>query len=258
MVIKIRNISTENLDDLITVCIPEAKMNDPLILKGITAKRKWAHKILETYGSCAKVAYVGAAPVGMIQYVPNSDERIVTIQCIFVPDDQYNQKGIGSALLHALKEDMKTPKSYFDNSTPLALVAHAFDIPGLYPLHKFYQKRGFKAVHNDPYLVYYPIQKEYTYTKKAKFTPLEEDEGKALIFYDPSCPFCISFSEKIKEAIQEVTDIPIKIMNKAEDVQEVKKRGDVPTCAVNTKCIESFVTDKEKFQSEVLKALGQQ
>jgi len=66
--------------------------------------------------------------------------------------------------------------------------------------------------------------------KEEKFIPQEEDRGKALIFYDPSCPFSIYFSEKIKESILEVApDIPIRIINKFEEPEETKKRGRVPS-----------------------------
>jgi hypothetical protein len=36
----------------------------------------------------------------------------------------------------------------------------------------------------------------------------------------------------------------------------VKRRGQVPFCAVNGKPIESFFMDKENFQKEVKEALG--
>lgn len=254
MDIHIKDVNTENVDDLISLCIPSDKKG-PLLDKGIIVKKKWVCNALEQYGTCAKLAYAGTTPVGMIQYVPNPDERIVEITCIFVPNSQYHTKGIGTALLNAVVEDMKTPQPYFNSNPPLALVTYAFEIPGWFPQHKFYQKRGFTRVNNDPYLLYYPFQKGYTYTKSEQFTPQEEDKGKVLIFYDPSCPFCVQFCEQFKKSIREVTDIPIKLINKAEDSQEVKKRGNVPFCVVNKIPIKSFVTDEEKFQSEVRKAL---
>ena len=82
--------------------------------------------------------------------------------------------------------------------------------------------------------------------------------GKALIFYDPSCPFCIYFAEQIKRAIREVaSDIPIRMINMFREREEIEKRGQVPYCAVNCKPIRAFFMDKERFQKEVKEAIGE-
>ena len=106
-------------------------------------------------------------------------------------------------------------------------------------------------------MLYYPLKEGYIYRPKAeKFTPQEEDKGKALIFYDPSCPFCIYFTEQIKESIREVApNIPVRMINMFEEAEEVKKRGQVPYCAVDGKPITTFFMDKENFQKEVIEAL---
>jgi len=153
------------------------------------------------------------------------------------------------------KKRWKTPgKNSF-----LALVTWAFQVPGRYPQHEFYWKMGFRRVReDDPFLLYYPIEKGYIYSvKEEKYIPQKEDLGKALIFYDPSCPFCIYFSEKIKELIREVApEIPVRMINIFEEQEEVKKRGRVPYCAVNGKPVEASFADKENFQREVKKILG--
>lgn len=250
MTIHIKDVTTDTIDDLINVCIP-GKPVDPLLIEGINAKRRWALKVLNTYGSFAKLAY-DETLAGMIQFLPDVDERIIEIQCIFVPQAKDHRRGIGTQLLKALIEDMKSPKPYFDHKKPEALITSAFDVPGRYPQHKFYQKMGFTM--DDPHLMCYPLESGFKYTKK-EFVPQEEDAGKVLIFYDPSCPFNASFREKIVKSIKEITDIPIKIINTFENREKVKKRGNVPYCVVNKKPIESFVLDEEDFQQEVRKAL---
>jgi GNAT superfamily N-acetyltransferase len=255
----IRDVNLENVNHLIDLCIPLDKKDDPLFIKGMNTKKKWATQAIERYGSIAKLAYFDSKPVGLIQYQPNSEERLVEIGCIFVPEKENLRKGIGESLLRALIEEMKKPKLVFNNDVPLAFVTWAFQVPGWYPQHEFYQKMGFKRVKkDDPFLLYYPIKKEYVYyPKEKKFIPQKEDRGKTIIFYDPSCPFSIYFSEKIKESIREVApDIPIRMVNKFEDSEEVKKREQVPFCAVNGKPIETFFMDKENFQKEVKRALG--
>jgi len=251
MTIRIEDVTTDTIDDLINVCIPDEPV-DPLLTEGINTKKIWAQKVLETYGSFAKLAY-DETLAGMIQFLPDVDERIIEIQCIFVPQIKNHRRGVGTQLLKALMKDMKSPKPYFDHKKPEALVTYAFDVPGRYPQHKFYQKMGFTNV-DDPYLMYYPLESGFKYTEK-EFVPQEEDAGKVLIFYDPSCPFNASFREKIVESIKEITNIPVKIINTFENREEIKKRGNVPYCVVNKKPIESFVLDEEDFQQEVKKAL---
>ncbi len=256
--LEIREVNSQNIDDLINLCIPSDKKNDPLFVEGLKAKKKWATQAIEKYGSIAKLACLNSKPVGLIQYQPDQEERIVKISCIVVPEKENFRKGIGKSLLKALIEDAKKRKLTFNNDVPLALVTWAFRVPGRYPQHKFYQRMKFKKVKaDDPFLLYYPLKKGYVHhPKEEKFIPQEEDRGKALIFYDPSCPFSIYFSEKIKESILEVApDIPIRIINKFEEPEETKKRGQVPVCAVNRVPIESFFMDKENFQKEVKKAL---
>ena len=257
--LEIRDVSLENIDDLIDLCIPPDKKDDPLFVEGMNVKKKWATQGIERYGSIAKLAYLNSKPVGLIQYLFNPEERLVEVACIFVPEEEYLRKGIGKSLLKTLIEDMKEPKPAFNNDILLAFVTRAFQVPGRYPQHEFYQKMGFKRVKvDDPFLFYYPLKKGYVYRpKEKKFIPQREDRGKALIFYDPSCPFAIYFSENIKGSIREVApNLPIRTINMFEESEEVKKRGQVPACAVNGKPIETFFMDKENFQKEVKNALG--
>ncbi len=117
---------------------------------------------------------------------------------------------------------------------------------------------GFQKVReDDPFLLYYPLKEGYVHVpKEERFIPQEEDEGKALIFYGPSCPWSIYFAEKIKESIEEVApDIPIRLIDMFWEQKEVKRRGKTPTCAVNGIPIRSFFMDKENFQREVEQAI---
>jgi GNAT superfamily N-acetyltransferase/glutaredoxin len=257
--LKIMDVTLENLDDLIYLCIPPDRRRDPPFVRGAEMKRRWAAQAIEKYGSIAKLAYLDSKPVGLIQYQLNPKERVVEISCIFVPDEKNHKKGIGRSLLKTLIEDVKNMKVSSDNDSFLALVTWAFEVPSFYPQHKFYQKMGFKRVKRDnPYWLYFPLRRGYVYTAaEERFIPQKEDKGKALIFYDPSCPFCIYFAERIEESIKEVApDIPVRLINMFEEPEEVKKRGKVPYCVVNGKPIGTFFEDKEKFQNEVTEALG--
>ena len=248
----------EELDHLINLCIPPGRKDDPLFVEGMKEKRRWATRLIERYGSIAKLAYLDSKPVGLIQYQPIPEERLVEITCIFVPEEENLRKGIGRALLKALMGEMNEAKPFFDNKPPLAFVTWAFQVPGRYPQHEFYRRMGFKRVREeDPFFLYYPLEEGYVHRpKRGEFIPQEEDRGKALIFYDPSCPFCIYFSEVIKREIREVApEIPVRTINMFEESDEVKKRGQVPFCAVNGRPIQASFMDRENFQREVREAL---
>jgi len=92
---EIRDVNLENTDDLINLCISRDKKDDPLLKEGMNAKKKWATQVIKKYGNIAKLAYLNSKPVGLIQYQPNPEERLVEITCIFVPEKEHLRKGIG-------------------------------------------------------------------------------------------------------------------------------------------------------------------
>jgi len=254
----IKDVNLKNVNHLIDLCISPDRKDDLIFIKCMNVKKKWATKAIKKYGRIAKLAYLDSKPAGLIQYQPIPEERLIEIVCIFVPEKENFRKGIGKSLLKALMEEMKKPQPALNDKVPVAFVTWTFQVPKRYPQNEFYQRMGFKKVkEDDPFLLYYPIKKGYVYhSKKEKFIPQKEDMRKTVIFYDPSCPFSIYFSEKIKESVREVaTDIPVRMINGFEEFEEVKKRGTVPTCAVNGKPIETFFMDKQNFQKEVKMAL---
>ncbi len=259
--LEIKDVNEKNIDDLIGFCIPMDKKGDRHFIEGAEVKKRWAMKMLEKYGSFAKIAYLNGKPAGIIQYQPRPDEKLVVIDCIFVSEKENLRKGIGRILFESLLDDMQSPKSYFGDDTPSGFVISAFQVPGRYPQSEFFKKMGFKQVsENDPSLLYYPLKKDFSYkTKIRSYIPQEEDKNRALIFYNPNCPFSMYFSEKIKESILEVTpDISVRMVNEFEEADEVTKRGRVSFCIVNQRPIMTFFFDKENFQKEVKEALKNQ
>lgn len=257
--LKIRDVSSDNIDHLISLCIPTERSNDPEFIEGAAAKREWAAKTLKQCGSIAKLAYLNSRPVGLIQYQLNSEEKIVEIGCILVPEKVNLRRGIGKSLLKAVMKDVKGTQSLLENEAPEALVTRAFGVPGRYPQHRFYQRMGFRrAKEDDPFLLYYPLKKGYVYQpKREEYIPQKGDKRKALIFYDPSCPFGINFANAVGRLIREVApDISIRKINEFEESEEVRKRGKVPVCAVNGKAIQTPFMDKDNFQKEVKQALS--
>ena len=93
--LEIRDVDLGNVDDLINLCIPSERRDDPLLLEGIRVKRRWAAQAIERYGNIGKIAYLNSEPAGLIQYQPKIEEKLVEIACIFVPEEENLRKGTG-------------------------------------------------------------------------------------------------------------------------------------------------------------------
>jgi GNAT superfamily N-acetyltransferase len=255
----VKDVDSKSANDFVNLCVPFDRRNEPSFAEGIDVKMQWVNHALKKFGCVGKLAYHGRKPIGMLQYLPNHDENIVEITCIFVPEKDYLRKGVGGALLRSLIEDVNERRSCFRDFIPQAIVAHAFSVPGRYPQNEFYQEMGFRKLsEDDSFLVYLPLQDDFVYVpKERRYIHQKEDKGIALIFFDGWCPFCISFNERIEKLIREVSPrIPIRVINKLEEHDEIEKRGvRVPNCVVNQQPIESSFFDAQSFKKEVWKAL---
>ncbi len=261
--IRVEEVRRENVEELAWFCIFPDWRENPAFIKGVEEKRKWAEEVLQKRGKFAKFAFIGTSPVGHIHYHPIPEEKVVFIDCIYVPEEKHWRKGIARKLLTHLMKEMKKPQVWFDGQPASALVTRTF--PGerqsQYPARLFFSDMGFKPVGEDPDFLFYPLEEGFIYQptpeKAAEYIPQEEDKEKAVIIYGPSfCPFSYVFLKKAEEVIKEVVpDIPVRWISKTEEPEEVKKRGDFEGCIVNAKPIQAFVLDTENFQKEVTEAL---
>jgi len=115
--IEIRDVTNENIDDIIGLCAPkwEDEHHALTLKEGGSKKREWVKKALERFGVCAKVAYLEGKSVGFIEFyplrafplLPERDRRTVMITCIFIPDKALQKAGIGSRLLQSLIQNLK-------------------------------------------------------------------------------------------------------------------------------------------------------
>ena len=161
---KIMNVTEENLDDFIKLCIPPGREKDELFFRGGEEKRRWALQMMKRHGSVAKIAYLNSRPAGLIQYVPQPDEKVVQITCIFVPERENLRKGIGRALLNVVIEVVKRLEP-----RPSALVTWAFRVPETFPQDEFFRRMGFREVEGgDTMLLYYPLQEGFVYRPERK------------------------------------------------------------------------------------------
>jgi len=261
--IKVRDVSAANVEDLCRLCVPIAKRDDPAYVTGMELKRRWAMDMLQKWGACAKLAYMGPEVVGLIQYEPIPEERAIRIHCLYVPEQEHWHKGIATRLLSSLVEEMKGPKVWFGDRPTRALVTRTFqgEKPGQYSARRFFVGMGFQQVGEDPDFLSAPLEPGFAYQPSAKkaveYVPQAEDRDGATIIYGPSfCPFAYVFLKKAEQTIREVApNLSVRWIDKAKEPEEVKRRGNFEGCVVNARPIRSFVLDKESFQREVQEAL---
>ena len=167
MKLDIRDVSTENIDDLINICVSQSGTPHAETLKeGSLKKKVWVEKALKTFGLCAKIAYVNEEPIGFVEFYPIQmfpvlrhmlgDHRVILITCVFVGGErtkglqrQFQGRGIGSKLLQALIEDLRHRRiPYFgDEKTEKIAIgswcSHTGFPEALPRFRRFFLKNGF-------------------------------------------------------------------------------------------------------------------
>lgn len=256
--IRIEDIDGENLDELEGLCIPQEKLDDPLFIEGNQLWRKWMKENLRKYGTVGKLAYLDSEIVGSIQYIPKIKQRVVEIKCDFVLEEG-KEHGIREALLKETVKEFERPKPYFGGKRARALITYPFPGPR-YDVKKseFYRENGFRQVSDDYHLLYYPLKEDYEIVLEPRNIPVEDsDKGKALIFCNSSCPYCVKeMMETLKELRKLDADIPVKIIVPFEETEELSHVFSMPIClAINEKTIEYSLLGNERFVDEVKKVL---
>ncbi len=261
---RIENLQESNIEDLIYVCSSK-KLNDPIHQQGIKLKRRWLHKMLEKYGSCAKIAYYNEKPVAQILYYPEEAditkafrrENVLVINCIYNPTAEAQKLGIGTRLLNSVIEDARQRKTCIGDKPCKFISAKAFNTGELLPLPKFYKRKGFLPTPEEN-LLYLPIEGSYEpATSVGEYEPLPEDKNKAVIFYGPICQFSHQFAKRIEEIIKEVVpNIGIEMINEWEKPEEAIKRKNW-WLIVNAKPIQTFFMETEKFKEEIKQAVSE-
>jgi GNAT superfamily N-acetyltransferase len=215
LTIRVANINEENVEDALNVCTNPARLSDTSLLEGLEIRRKWLLGIYREMGSCAKIAYVADKPVGIIQYTPlhaipyyNTRRRdVLYIHCMDV-QEEFRNRGIGSALLEAVKSEMLTPNSMFKEQTCSMLATSARKHYG-YIQFGLFKAKGFRKTRNNIDLALIcPLSKSETDTKLdvPATKPLTIQERGVKIFFKPTCQYCKITNEMIKSEIRRIND----------------------------------------------------
>ncbi|HVP16912.1 MAG TPA: GNAT family N-acetyltransferase [candidate division Zixibacteria bacterium] len=160
MKVEIRDVTEQNIDDLVGLCAPRLKdkRHAQTLKEGGLRKREWIEKALKRFGACAKMAYVEGKAVGLVEFYPMSafpllperDRRTVMITCVFIPDKTLQQVGIGSKLVRTLIEDLKrTPLKSFAGKKAEEVAVGSWGCHAGFPesmprFQNFFSKNGFK------------------------------------------------------------------------------------------------------------------
>ncbi len=261
---RIENLKESNIDDLIYVCSSK-RLDDPVHQQGIKLKREWLRKMLDEYGSCAKIAYHNEKPVAQILYYPEEADvtstsrrrDVLVLLCVYNPTPEAQKLGLGTKLLQSLIQDTKDQKACLGNRPYRFILTEAFDTGELLPLPEFYERNGFVPT-PDGRKLYLPTTGGYEpIVPMGAYEPLPEDRDKAILFYAPTCQFSYPFAKKMEELVREVTpNIRIEMINRWEKPEESIKRKN-QSLIVNAKPILTFFMDRERFKEEIRDAVAQ-
>jgi GNAT superfamily N-acetyltransferase len=258
--VRIENLQESNIEDLIYVCSSK-RLTDPIHQQGMTLKKQWLHKMLNTYGPCAKIAYYNGKPAAQILYYPEEAdlakefrrEGVLIINCIYNPTSEAQKIGIGKRLLQEVIKEVKRKKSCLGDKPCKFILAKAFSTGELFPMPEFYKKNGFLPT-SEGSMLYLPMEGMYEPNPKVEYEPLKEDANKTIIFYGPICQFSYPFAKRIEQIIREVLpDIKIELISEWEKPEESIKRKNW-WLIVNAKPIQTFFMDTENFKKEIKEA----
>ena len=262
MKLRILDVTENNLNDFIKICTPT--IDNKAIEIGIKEKIKWCIEILNKYHFIGKIAYIKDKPIAQIQYYPDEADPlgqkrsdIIVLHCIYNPNPKYQKKGIATKLVQSLITDLKRNNKY------RFIASYAFETGEYLSQHKFLTQIGFKPLNKED--VYYSLRGEELKNyrpfsiwreTREEYIPLQEDKGKAIIFYTPTCQVGYVFAYRTAQKLREIKpDISIKLVNYWRNPEELAKRGK-NWMIVNAKPIYSNpYTEPAKFKKEIKQAL---
>lgn len=221
--LRIVDLDERNVDDALEVCTPSSIRDDKNIRIGCEIRKKWLLELSQSVGPCAKIAYLKNHPVGVIQFTPlqvipyfrTGRKDALYIHCMYVREE-HRKKGIGSALLEALIDDVSRPNALFDNE-PCSLIATSARRVYGYSQVGLFKHKGFIRIKENPDVgLVLPLSSTAdTELGFPSFQPAVLKEQGVKIFFKPTCQYCKRTNERvIKAEIRKVNkDIPIEECN---------------------------------------------
>jgi len=258
--LRVEDVSEDNLYDVFRVC-SYSKLEDPLQRKGMEIKERWLLGMLRERGPCTKIAYLDDRPVAQILFYPEGAapfiqdprEDAVVLNCAYNPFPEARGKGAARALVESLVDDGRKGLPCNGGRRVSFVAAKPFNTGEGVSLEEFYEGIGFEKADDEMFL---EVAGKYRPPEESRYEPVPEDEGRALVFYDPKCEWGYPFAVRVKEQLNDIDpSLPVEFIDPWENPEESMKRGN-QWLIVNGKVIESFWTEKDAFRREVEQALG--
>jgi len=258
--LEVRDTGITEIDDTFAVC-SHASLENPLQRMGMELKRRWMEHMIEMYGSCTKVAYIDRRPVAQMLFYPedaapfilNPRRGVVLLRCVYNPFPEARGKGAATALIRSLEKDCSCKPRVLREEECSFIATEAFNTGEGAPMAKLYAAAGF--VENGGEMVKL-MRGEYVPSEKLNYVSSEEDRGRAVVLYNPTCEYSYVFALRTKERLSEIIpSMPVELVNQWEMPEESVKRANM-SLTVNGVPISSLYRDAEVFDSEVRRALA--
>jgi len=245
----------EGFGDVFRVCSPSAEPGSKL-MEGRRLREKWLREALGNFGPFTKVAYLDGEPVSQVMYYPEealpyiagSRGGVIRIECVY---SRVHGKGAGSALLGDLVSEAKDSVESLRGEPCRFLVTEPFTTSEGLDLKEFYERNGFREGDGEMYLEIHGV---YEPRKRTGYTPLEEDAGRAVVFYNVNCEYSVGFADSVIKLIHEIAPgYPVDTINMWTRPLESSRR-DNELVIVNQRPIKSYWRTPE-FRQEVKAAI---
>jgi GNAT superfamily N-acetyltransferase len=233
--ITVVDLDEKNVNDVLNVCTFQSVRNETSYRKGCEIRKKWLMTLYRTVGPCAKIAYIAKRPVGAIEFTPlhvipyfrTKRRDALYIHCMYVPK-RYRHRGVGSALLDSVIDEMSRPNKLFRQVPCRLLVTSANKIHG-YTQVGLFKHKGFRRIKGNADVgLVLPL---FETVKNVKFDissskPRTVKEHGVKIFFKPTCQYCMYTNERtIKAEIRRVNrEIPIQECNLWDFPEEAIRR----------------------------------
>lgn len=249
------------IKELQSFCVPKEFFDNPLFIRGMREQKNWADKVQAR----VLMAFQNSKPLGQLLFVNNRYTQCTEIKCIYVSDLSLRRKKIGTRLFDRLIEGLRKPGS-FSTGLQAAIVANVFDTLEEHQQRDFFLKLGFMPLLENLDLLYLPMrtiskvefQNIFSFYGRSLTTSKRTTEKeRALIQYEPCCPWSCHFSAETEKALKQI-EPSLQI---TKHICHQKKSGvpAAPGCQgvfVNGKKVNSFILFREQFQKEVNELLS--
>ena len=245
----------EGFEDVFRVCSPDAKLGSKL-MEGRRLRKRWLKETLIEHGPFTKVAYIDGEPVSQIMYYPEkalpylagARDGVLRIECVY---SRVPGKGAGSSLLADLLKEAGEGIESLRGEPCRFIVTEPFATGEGLDLKEFYERNCFKEGDGEMYLEIHGV---YEPRKRTGYTPLEEDAGRAVVFYNVNCEYSVGFADSVIKLIHEIAPgYPVDTINMWTRPLESSRR-DNELVIVNQRPIKSYWRTPE-FRQEVKAAI---